>query len=81
MHEGMESCLLIQQAFFLPKIHLPFLQYHGLENSHIPVNNKPSHKRFMYDYSYWSVSKNDQHFASQEQVILIISYFNQNSVK
>ncbi|CAB4008288.1 kinesin KIF16B [Paramuricea clavata] len=43
-------------------------KYHKVENSHIPVSNKPSLKKFVYDYSYWSVSKNDQHFASQEQV-------------
>ncbi|XP_028395979.1 kinesin-like protein KIF16B isoform X2 [Dendronephthya gigantea] len=43
-------------------------KYHSLESSRIPVNNKPSTKRFVYDYSYWSVAQSDQHFTSQEQV-------------
>ncbi|XP_028417859.1 kinesin-like protein KIF16B [Dendronephthya gigantea] len=43
-------------------------KYHSLENTRIPVNNKPSTKRFVYDYSYWSVAQSDQHFTSQEQV-------------
>ena len=36
------------------------------------MSNKPAIRKFVYDYSYWSVAKNDQHFASQEQVTIVL---------
>lgn len=35
---------------------------------------------FEYDYSYWSVEKNDEHFASQERVIMFSSSFEKSVI-
>lgn len=61
-----DAKLIVQMDGKLTRLHKN--QRQTMWNESVTSPNANANNDFTYDYSYWSFSMNDKHFATQEQV-------------